>query len=107
MYNEYLTYYYTGGFTGSFLRYRAVCGFGGSSYEREEQLVSGAEVAAREGAGKEGPSEARSASSRMWCRDAFGGCDFRADVAVWDDIGSFIHVWRLRGLELEPDMILV
>ena len=29
---------------------------------------------------------------RMWCRDASGGCDFRADVAVWDDIqGSHSH----------------
>ena len=43
----------------------------------------------------------------MWCRDASSGCDFRADVAVWDDIGSLHDVWRLRGLELEPDMILV
>ena len=45
----------------------------------------------------------------MWCRDASGGCDFRADVAVWDDIGSLpvSSEGILRGLELEPDMIMV
>ena len=43
----------TGGFTGSLLRYRAARGFRGSSGEREEQLVSGAEGAAREGADKD------------------------------------------------------
>ena len=63
----------TGGFTGSLLRYRAARGFGGSSCEREEQLVSGAEGAARD----ETDRIDSSVSSRMWCRDASGGCDFR------------------------------
>ena len=52
--------------------------------EREEQLVSEAEGAARD----ETDRIDSSVSSRIWCRDASGGCDFRADVSVWDDIGS-------------------
>ena len=79
-------------------------GSGDLQVKREEQLVSGAEGAARD----ETDRIESSVTSRMsmWRQDAPGGCDFRADMAVWDDIGRPSGREAL-GSELESDMILV